>query len=211
MQTSGSLSSIASSASSNSSLYGSRTVLNIEELHTAAPRCRSSIVSFVNNDQTLFSPPSSPPPLPPPRRRQTQLPSLSSSNKSMVKCRQLFRTCLSSTASPLQLPNQSKLSDADRRQEYFAKLCQTHRLLLVLNDYECQCGCRFSMEQGSYVILYESANDLSVNNHGLVTVISNDLVCSKVPRKFLCDVESLRERVRSRRAVHHDDELTFDL
>lgn len=203
MQTSGSLHSIASSASSNSSTYGSRTILNIDELHTAAPRCRSSIVSFIHDDQTLFSPPSSPPPLPPPRRRQTQLPA-ASSNKSMVKCRQLFRTCLSSTASPL------RLSNTDFKQEYFAKLCQTRRLLLVLNDYECQCGCRFSMEQGSYVILYESANELSVNNHGLVTVISNDLVCSKVPRKFLCDVESLRERVRCRR-TQHNDELTFDL
>jgi len=206
MQSSGSLSSIASSASSNSSTYGSRTVLNIEELHTAAPRCRSSIVSFVNNDQTIFSPPSSPPPLPPPRRRQTQIPTLSS-NKSMIKCRQLFRTCLaSSTASPLQ----AKLSNADQRQEYFAKLCQKHRLLLVLTDYECQCGCRFTMEQGSYVILYESTNEMSVNHHGLVTVISSDSVCSKVPRKFLCDVELLRERVRCRR-MQHNDELTFDL
>jgi len=204
MQSSTSLSSISSTTSSNSSTYGSRTVLEAKDLPFATPRCRSSIVAF-DNDQTLFSPP--PPPPPPPRRR-SQLPS---TNKSMAKCRHLFRTCLISTPSPLALPIQTKLSNSTMRKQYFTKLCHNHRLLLVLNDYECQCGCHFSMRQGNFVILYESKNEQSSSNkHGLVTVISNELVCSKIPSEYVCDVDLLRERVRSRR-LYNDDEQSFDL
>ena len=180
MQTSTSLSSIASSTSSHSSSYGSRTILNIEELQTAAPRCRSSIVSCVNNDQDLFS--------------------STVNNRSTFKCRQPIQSYLSSSYS----------DGIDHRQEYFARLCQHHRLLFVLNDYECQCGCCFSMEQGSYVVLYESTDNLSSKNRNLVTVISSDLICSKVPRKYLCDIDSLRQRVRCRR-VHFDSQQSFDL
>ncbi len=206
MQSSTSISSISSTTSSNSSTYGSRTVLEAKDLPFAAPRCRSSIVAFLDNDQTLFSPPASPPP-PPPRRRQSQI---LSTNKSMTKCRHLFRTCLSST-SPFALPIQTKLSNATIRKQYFAKLCQDHRLLLVLNDYECKCGCHFSMQQGSFVILYEINNELSSSKkHGRVTVISNELVCSKVPSEYVCDVDLIRERVRSRR-LYIDDEQSFDL
>ena len=43
----------------------------------------------------------------------------------------------------------------------------------------------------------------------LVTVISRDLVCSKIPMEYVCDVELLRERVRARRIQH--DEQSFDL
>jgi hypothetical protein len=131
----------------------------------------------------------------------------------MAKCRHLFRTCLSSTSSPLALPIQSKLSNTTVRKEYFTKLCDNHRLLLVLNDYQCQCGCHFSMQQGSFVILYESKTDLSSSSSkkdGLVTVISNELVCSKIPSKYVCDVDTLRARVRTRR-MYHDDEQSFDL
>ena len=209
MQSSASLSSIASSSSSNSSTYGSRTVLDAKDLHLAAPRCRSSIVAFLDDDQTLFSPPSSPPPPPPPRRRRSHLPS--TNNKSMSKCRHLLRTCLSSAPSPLALPVQAKLSSAVIRQQYFDKLCRTHRLLLALNDYECQCGCHFSMRKGDFVILYETNNDLtSLKDHRLITVISNELVCSKIPSNYVCDVSVLRERVRARR-LHGDDEQSFDL
>ncbi len=208
MQSSTSLSSISSTTSSNSSTYGSRTILDAKDLPFAAPRCRSSIVAFLDNDQTLFSPPSSPPPPPPPPRRRSQLPS---TNKSMIKCRHLFRTCLSSTSSPLALPTQTKLSNETLRKQYFTKLCHNHRLLLVLNDYECKCGCHFSIRQGSFVILYETNNELSSsNNRELVTVISNELVCSKIPSQYVCDVDLLRERVRSRR-LYSDDEQTFDL
>ncbi len=207
MQSSSSLSSLSSTISSNSSTYGSRTILDAKDLRFAAPRCRSSIVAFLDNDQTLFSPPSSPPP-PPPRRRQSQLPS---TTKSMAKCRHVFRTCLSSASSPLSLPTQSKLSNATLRKEYFAKLCHNHRLLLVLNDYQCKCGCHFSMQEGSLVILYETRNELSISNKAsLVTVISNELICSKVPSKYVCDVELLRERVRMRH-FDSDDEQSFDL
>lgn len=209
MQSSASLSSIASSTSSNSSTYGSRTVLDVKDLHLAAPRCRSSIVAFLDNDQTLFSPPSSPPPPPPPRRRRSHLPS--TNNKSMSKCRHLLRTCLSSAPSPLALPVQAKLSSAVIRQQYFAKLCRSHRLLLALNDYDCQCGCHFSMRQGDFVILYETNNDSTpVKDHRLITVISNELVCSKIPSNYVCDVNLLRDRVRARRQ-HSDDEQSFDL
>jgi hypothetical protein len=129
----------------------------------------------------------------------------------MAKCRHLFRTCLSSTSSPLALPTQTKVSSSIIRKQYFKKLCRNHRLLLVLNDYECQCGCRFSMQQGSFVILYETSNEsLSSKNHGLVTVISNELVCSKVPSDYVCDVNVLRQRVRTRQLVI-DDEQSFDL
>ena len=76
MQSSTSLSSLSSTTSSNSSTYGSRTILDVRDLHSAAPRCRASIVAFLDNDQTLFSPrSSSPPPPPPPRRRRSHLPS----------------------------------------------------------------------------------------------------------------------------------------
>ncbi|CAF0734639.1 unnamed protein product [Adineta steineri] len=210
MQSATSLSSISSSTSSNSSIYGSRTILETKDLPFAAPRCRSSIAAFLDDDQTIFSSPSSsPPPLPPPRRRQSQLPS---SNKTMVKCRQLFRTCLSSTSSsPLSLPTQTAHLNTTLRKEYFAKLCHNHRLLLVLTDYQCKCGCHFSMEEGSFVILYETKNELSTfKKSGSVTVISNELVCSKVPIEFVCDVELLRSRVRTRR-FDSDDEQSFDL
>ncbi|CAF4209053.1 unnamed protein product, partial [Rotaria sordida] len=50
------------------------------------------------------------------------------------------------------------------------------------------------------------------NKNKLVTVISNDLVCSKVPSEYVCDVELLRERVRSRHFYNDDDdEQSFDL
>ena len=205
MQSSTSISSLSSATSSNSSTYGSRTILDAKDLHSAPPRCRSSIVAFFDNDETLLSPPPPPPPPCPPRRR-SQLPS----TKSTAKCRHLFRTCLSSTSSPLSLPIQTKLSNASSRQQYFTKLSRNHRLLLVLNDYECQCGCHFSMQQGSFVILYETRNELlSSTTKGLVTVISSELVCSKVPSEYLCDVDILRERVRSRRL--YTDEQSFDL
>jgi len=201
MQSSSSLSSLSSTVSSNSSTYGSRTILDAKDLRFAPPRCRSSIVAF-DNDQTLFSPP------PPPPRRRSQLPS---TTKSMAKCRHVFRTCISSASSPLSLPTQTKLSNATLRKEYFAKLCHNHRLLLVLNDYQCKCGCHFSMQEGSLVILYETRNELSISSKTcLVTVISNELICSKVPSKYVCDVELLRERVRMRH-FDSDDEQSFDL
>jgi hypothetical protein len=209
MQSSTSLSSISSAASSNSSTYGSRTILEAKDLPFAAPRCRSSIVGFLEDDQTLFSSQSPPPPPLPPPRRQSQIPS--TTTKSMAKCRHLFRTCLSSTSSPLALPNQAKLSNSTVRKQYFAKLCHDHRLLLALSDYECPCGCHFSMRQGSFVILYETRNEFTTSKKsGLVTVISNELVCSKIPSEYVCDVELLRERVRSRR-LSDDDEQSFDM
>ena len=208
MELSTSLTSLSSSTSSHSSTYGSRTILDTKDLPFAAPRCRSSIAAFLDDDHMSFSPSSSPPPPPPPPRRRSQLPS---SSKPIDKCRHLFRTCLASTASPLALPNHSKLSSAAMRQEYFATLCHSHRLLLVLSNYECRCGCRFTMDEGSYVILYEQRDEPSVGKKGgVVTVISSDLVCSKVPSEYLCDVELLRRRVRLRRHGS-DDEQSFDL
>ncbi|CAF1565950.1 unnamed protein product [Rotaria sp. Silwood1] len=200
MQSAMSLSSISSTTSTNSSTsYASRTILEPKDLSSAAPRCRSSIIAFLDNDQNVF-PPSPLPPPPPPRRRSQLL----SNHKSMSKCRHLFRICLS-------LPTQTKLSNSSIRKQYFAKLCHHYRLLLVLNDYECKCGCHFSMRQGTFVILYETKNELSKwNKNKLVTVISNELVCSKVPSEYVCDVELLRERVRTRN-FSSDDEQSFDL
>ena len=211
MQSSTSLSSLASSCSSHSSTYGSRTILDVKDLHTASARCRSSIVSSIDNDDTLFSPPNSPPP-PPPRRRQSHIPT--TSTRAGPKCRQLFRSCLSSTASPHSIPIKSKLETSSSiRERYFAQLCQSHRLLLVLNDYDCQCGCQFSMREGSFVVLYDtsdsSPSSLKKSEDDLVTVISSDLVCSKIPMEYVCDVELLRERVRRRQL--YSDEQTFDL
>ncbi|CAF4069492.1 unnamed protein product, partial [Rotaria sp. Silwood2] len=91
MQSSTSLSSISSTISSNSSTYASRTILEAKDLHSAAPRCRSSIIAFLEDDQTIFLSPSSPPP--PPPRRLSQLPS---NNKSLSKCPHPFPTRLSS-------------------------------------------------------------------------------------------------------------------
>ena len=202
-----SLSSNASSTSSHSSSYGSRTVLDASDLPSASARCRSSIVSFLDNDDTLFA---SPPPPPPPRRR-SHMPT-TTMTRSTPKCRHLFRTCLSSTSSPLSIPVQSKLSSSSSvRQRYFAQLCQSHRLLLVLTDYDCRCGCHFSMRQGAFVVLYESNDQPSSKKReeGVVTVISSDLVCSKVPLEHLCDVDVLRERVRARQL--YDEQQSFDL
>lgn len=106
---------------------------------------------------------------------------------------------------------QTKLSSAVIRKQYFAKLCRTHRLLLVLNDYACQCGCNFSMQQGGFVVLYETNNEsTSPKDRRLITVISDELVCSKIPSNYVCDVHVLRERVRARR-IQSDDEQSFDL
>jgi hypothetical protein len=67
------------------------------------------------------------------------------------------------------------------------------------------------MRQGSFVILYETRNEFtSLKKSGAVTVISNELICSKVPCEYVCDVELLRERVRSRH-FSGDDEQSFDL
>jgi hypothetical protein len=67
------------------------------------------------------------------------------------------------------------------------------------------------MRQGSFVILYETRNEFTTSKKsGLVTVISNELVCSKIPSEYVCDVELLRERVRSRR-FSGDDEQSFDM
>ena len=44
----------------------------------------------------------------------------------------------------------------------------------------------------------------------VVTVISNELVCSKVPSDYVCDVDVLRKRVRTRR-LFSDDEQSFDM
>ena len=180
MQSSTSLSSIASS---NSSIYGSQIILNVEDLPLAAPRCRSSIISSRDSNQT----------------------------PSVTKCRHLFRTCLSSTSSPLSSLIQKKLSDHTFRKQYFAKLCRNHRLLLVLDDYQCKCGCHFSMKQGTFVVLYGTKTDFlsSWNQYGHMTVISNQLVCSKVPSHFICDIDVLRERVRSRASCK--GEQSFDL
>ena len=69
----------------------------------------------------------------------------------------------------------------------------------------------FRCKKVALVILYETINEASSSNkNGLVTVISEELVCSKVPVEYLCDVELLRERVRSRR-LYTDDEQSFDL
>ena len=209
MQSFVSLSSISSATSSNSSMYAFRTIIEAKDLPSAAPRCRSSLVMSHDNDQTFFSTAAAstqfPAPSPRPRDR------LSAASKSKIKCRHLFRTCFSATSSTLSLPTQPERFNAAIRKQYFFKLCQNYRLLLVLNDYECRCGCHFSMRQGSYVILYERKVDLSMWNKGRrVTVISNELVCSRVPSEYVCDVALLRERVRSRH-FSSDDEQSFDL
>ena len=134
-----SLSSISSTTSSNSSIYGSQTILNAEDLPSAASRCRSSIISSHDNNQTL---------------RRSQL----LSNRSTDKCRHLFRTCLSSTSSPLSSLIQKKLSDNTFRKQYFAKLCRNHRLLLVLNDYQCKMWLSIFHETRyfCYIIQYKN-------------------------------------------------------
>lgn len=191
MQPSTSLTSLISSTSNNSSIYGSQTILNIEDLPSAGPRCRSSIICSYNNDEI-----------------RSQSPSI----RSKTKCRHLFRTCLTSTSYSLSSLIQKKLSDQSFRKQYFAKLCRNHQVLLVLNDYQCTCGCHFSIKQGTFVVLYETKMDSlssSWNKKGFITVISNQLICSKIPSYFVCDINVLRERVRSRSS--QSNELSFDL
>ncbi|CAF4697312.1 unnamed protein product, partial [Rotaria socialis] len=117
MQSSTSFSSMSSTASSCSSTYASRTILEAKDLPSAGPRCRSSMIASLDNDEGVFSEP--PPPPPPPRRRRTQIPS---ANKSMAKCRHLLRTCLTSASAPLSLLTPTKLSDSIIRKQYFAQL-----------------------------------------------------------------------------------------
>jgi hypothetical protein len=173
MQSSTSLSSISSTTSSNSSIYGSQTILDLEDLPLAAARCRSSIISSFDNNQT-------------PRQ-------------SISKCRHIFRTCLSSPSSSLSSLIQKKLSDNTFRKQYFTKLSLNYPLLLVLNDYQCKCGCHFSIKQGTFVLLYETKIE---HNNKFLTVISNQLICSKIPSNFVCDINILRERVRLRSFCH---------
>ncbi|CAF1292654.1 unnamed protein product [Rotaria sp. Silwood1] len=198
MQSSTSLSSISSSTtSSNSSIYGSQTILDVEDLPSAAPRCRSSIICSLDSNQILIS--------------SIHCPSPLLSTRSRTKCRHLFRHCLSSSSYSLSLLIQKKLSDNIFRKQYFAKLCRHHRLLLVLNDYQCKCGCHFSIKPGSFVLLYETNIESlsSWNKIEFITVISNQLICSKVPSHFVCDINILRERVRSRSFCNN--EQSFDL
>jgi hypothetical protein len=195
MQSAGSLSSLSSNASSHSSsTYGSRTVLDAKDLPSASARCRSSIVSYHDIDDVILSPPPRPP------RRRSYHPA-STLTRPTPKCKHLLRHCLGSTG-----------KTASMRHRFFAELCQQHRLLLVLNDYDCQCGCHFSMRRGSFVVQYESRNGSSPlvkRGHGTVTVISEELVCSKIPSECVCDVKLLRERVRVRQLC--DEDQTFDL
>ena len=169
MQISTSLSSISSSTSSNSSVYGSQTILDLDDLPLAAPRFRSSTISTTSTTTTTN------------------------------KCRHLFRKYLSSSII------QKKLADDSFRKKYFTKLSHNHRLLLVLNDYQCHCGCQFIVQQGTFVLLYKTKLDQA----GLLTVISNDFICSKIPSEYVCDIEILRERVRSRSISNQTQ--SFDL
>ncbi|CAF5192258.1 unnamed protein product, partial [Rotaria magnacalcarata] len=57
MQSSASLSSISSTASTCSSTYTSRTILEAKDLPSAGPRCRSSMIAFRDNDEGVFSEP----------------------------------------------------------------------------------------------------------------------------------------------------------
>ena len=171
--------------------YGTRTVLEVQDLPGAASRCRSSIVASSDADAILLSSPRSNPPA--------------------KRCRHLFHTSLSSTSSSLTLLIQKKVSDPAFRKQYFAKLSRRHRLLLVLNDYQCACGCLFSIQQGSFVLLDETktVSSSSSNPRRLAAVISNQLLCSKVPSSFLCDVQSIWARARLRPS--QSDVQSFDL
>jgi hypothetical protein len=60
------------------------------------------------------------------------------------------------------------------------------------------------MKQGTFVILYNTKIE-----NGFLTVISNQLICSKIPSDFVCDIDILRERVRSRKFCNN--EQSFDL
>ena len=169
----------SSTASSHSTLYNSRrTILELEDLSSATSRCRSSIISSVDAEHI--------PHLPSPSDR--------------FSCRPFFHRCLSSSTSRLSHLMQKKLADSLFRKQYFARLCRHHRPLLVLNDYHCPCGCRFAMRQGSFVLLDDKPTHCSslCTADDLVGVISNQLMCSRVPWTFLCDLRSLRERVRTR-------------
>lgn len=150
MQSSSSSSSISSTSSNNSSIYGSQTILKIKDLPSAAPRCRSSIISS-------------------------------------FRCRSLLRPSGSSSTT-----------------DYFHKLAEHYPILLVLNDYQCSCGCHFSIAQGTFVILVSRKS-----SQGHLTVISNQLICSKIPTSVLCDVRVLRARVRSR--ISAQQKQSFDL
>ena len=198
MHFSTSFSSLSSPTSNNSSAYGSQTILDLKDLSSLESRCRSSVISSFDSNQNLFSS----------TNCYSQFPS---TRRTTDKCRPLFLSSLSSTSSSLCSLIQKKLSENLFRKQYFAKLCHNHRLLLALYDYQCTCGCQFSMKYGTFVILYEDKLELSSswNRTGLITVISNQLICSRIPSHFVCDINVLRERVRSR--TFCSNEQSFDL
>jgi hypothetical protein len=54
----------------------------------------------------------------------------------------------------------------------------------------------FLIKQDTSVILYETKSELWSNK--FLTVISNQLICSKVPLYLLCDIDLVGQRVHSR-------------
>lgn len=116
------------------------------------------------------------------------------STESTESCRHLFHSSLSSNSTSLSDLMQKKLADRSFQEEYFLRLSRHHRWLFVLNDYECQCGCHFMMKQGTFVLLDQT----SIKRHQMISVIGHQLIRSKVPSSYVCDLDSLRSRVRSR-------------
>ena len=148
-----------------------RTILNVEDLPWAPSRCRSSIVC-----SSKFK-----------------------SSSTQSHCHQLFHKSLSSKSPSLTGLMEKNLSNSKFRDEFFLRLSRHSRLLFVLNDYRCCCGCEFAIERGSFVLLNTSESS-SNNENSTVAVISNRLICSKIPSSIVCDLNSIRERVRFRSA-----------
>ena len=84
-----------------------------------------------------------------------------------------------------------------------------HPWLFVLNDYQCHCGCHFSMKQGTFVLLDQTRSSTAINRQQIISVIGHQLIRSKVPSSYVCDLDSLRARVRSR--FSKDNLQSFDL
>lgn len=124
-------------------------------------------------------------------------------------CRSLFQESLSSESSSLNDLIVKNMSDGDFCKDFFTKLSRHCRLLLVLTDYTCHCGCRFSVTRGSFVL--QNRNESSSNNHSFVSVVSNRLICSRIPSNLVCDLNSIRKRVRRRCIESSSTTMSFDL
>ncbi|CAF0833993.1 unnamed protein product [Didymodactylos carnosus] len=191
-----------------------RSILEPNDLQHVGARCRSSLIgternenyflptkscsTCSSNNSTIIQEHSCNETLPISLNRTQVIPARkkniyqSTSSKVVRKCYSL-RSCLPSAKS---ISSTARSPTRKTQAHFFAQLAQQYPLLLVLNNYHCTCGCRFSVQNGETVICLET-NGL-IQKQKWITVVSGHLICSKIPKSYVCDVYALRQNVKSR-------------